>query len=172
MRGRSLAFAFAGRSLRRACGRGTSVRVLALLSCGALAFALGGCLGSDHTFPDESDQVRSLHVNAYESIHPATSSVIVEVYGWGSDKEERAFHGHVHVALEKALHPEKDVQYEPVKAYDVDVTSADFSSQTVPVYKFAIAAADVPGAASYRATATATVLGKDLTDSALFDYTG
>ena len=41
---RVVTLALAGRSLRRAVGRDTSVRVLALMSCGALALALVGCI--------------------------------------------------------------------------------------------------------------------------------
>ena len=139
----------------------------------ALAFVLvAGCLGTDKTFPDESDQVRALHVNAYEQRSGASPRpAIAEISGLGSDQQERAFHGHVRVLLEKALHPEANVQYERAKEYDQDVTSSDFASPTVAYWSFVIPAGDMPGAGSYRVTATATILGRDYGASALFSYT-
>lgn len=137
----------------------------------ALAFIVGialvaGCLGSDKTFPDESDQVRTLHVNAYQKDEGA----IVEVSGLGDDHQERAFRGHVRVVLEKALHPEANVQYERVKEYDADVTARDFSSATVAYWKLTIPPPDLATDTSYRVVATATIAGRSFEGSALFDH--
>ncbi len=153
--------------------QGTSCLSLAL----ALALACAvvpGCLGSDKTFPDESAQVRSLHVNAYALVGaPPPRPAIVEVSGLGPDGQERAFHGHVHVLLEKALHPETDVRYERVKEYDADLSAHDFSSATVPYWKLTLPASDLPDEASYRATATAAIDGHaaPFSANALFAYT-
>jgi hypothetical protein len=142
---------------------------LALLAVAMLA----GCLGSDKIFPDESGQVRSLHVNAYAEVGAAAPRpAIVEVSGFGPDGQERAFRGHVRVTIEKALHPEADVEYERVKEYDADVTAPDFSSRTVPYWKLVVPAADLPAEATYRASATAAIPGHaaPLSASALFAY--
>jgi hypothetical protein len=138
----------------------------------ALALALfGGCLGGDHTFPDESDQVRSLHVNPYEATGGAAPRpAFVEVSGLGPDKQERAFAGHVRVTIEEALHPEANVEYRFLKAYDADVTAGDFSSPTVAFWKLTIPSSDLPDVASYRASATATIRGATFNASGLFDY--
>lgn len=137
-----------------------------------LLAALSGCLGVDRTFPDETDQVVALHVNAYTSTTEGEPrDGIVEVSGLGADGQERAFKAELRLALQLQIYDEPEPQYRRVREWTVPVDALDFSSPDVPFYRFVIAERDFPETGTYQATAV-TTLGPDrrLEASALFHH--
>lgn len=137
-----------------------------------LALLASGCLGADHVFPDESDQVQRLHVNAYAPVGAAAPRPgIVEVSGLGGDEQARAFHGQLVFQLDEQTQASPVQQYAPVRNWTVAVTSDDFASTTVPFYRVTLPASNFPRDGTYRASVTATILGRTFQDEALFAWT-
>lgn len=132
-----------------------------------------GCLGVDRTFPDETEQVVRLHVNAYTSTDPADRAAgMVEVSGLGEDGEERAFQADLRVALQLQLYDEPEPDYRRVREWNVKVDAPDFASPDVPFYRFVIAEGEFPETGTYQATAVAELSdGRRLDASALFHHT-
>ena len=133
---------------------------------------LAGCLGVERTFPDETDQVVRLHVNAYTSTTAGQPrDGIVEVSGLGADGEERAFKADLRVALQLQIYDEPDPEYRRVREWDVGVDAPDFASPDVPYYRFVIAEREFPETGTYQATVIATLHGERMDASALFHHT-
>jgi hypothetical protein len=143
-----------------------------LLPALAALLLAAGCLGVDRTFPDESTETTALRVNAYTDVQSRSPhSALIELSGVGEDGEPRAFSGDVVIAL--ALQEGGDSgppTYRTVKEWRVSLTPGEFASGSIPYYKHEAPAGDFPEEGTYRASATASVAGRDLTASALFAY--
>ena len=131
-----------------------------------------GCFGSDRTFPDETDQVVRLHVNAYAETDPdPPTDVVVEVSGLGADGEERAFEADLTFLLERQDYDEPEPRYAKVGEWSRHVDAPDFASPTVAYFDFRIPEADVPSGGTYRVSVTAKLAsGKEVGASALFHH--
>src|SRR5438067_12984381 len=108
---------------------------------------LAGCLGIDRTFPDESDQVRAVRVNAYEAVSgSAPKPAFVEVQGLDGDSAPHAFRGHVRVVLEEqhGHAPDGPPTYSDVKTFDVDVSPTDFVGGQAPMFSLRVDATTFP----------------------------
>lgn len=132
---------------------------------------LSGCLGADHTFPDESADTTALKINAYTDIHSAEPhQAIIEISGEGNDGHARAFRGEVHIVLAKQETTSEGVTYQKVREWTVALTPPQFSSPTIPYYKQVFGADEFPEEGTYQAEATANIGGRVLQAQGLFAY--
>ena len=141
-----------------------------LAACLAL---LPGCFleGEERSFPDESDLVQRMHVNAYAAVEGAPRTATVESSGLGADGHEHAFAGTLRIRLEIQRNGTTDPSYHPVKEWTVEVDADDFSTPSVPFHRFTIPADAFPEDGTYRVKVGARIKGKDVPEgSALFSY--
>ncbi|MFA5861033.1 MAG: hypothetical protein WDA16_05000 [Candidatus Thermoplasmatota archaeon] len=135
------------------------------------ALLLAGCLGGERTFPDESDQVQKLRVNAYALPGaPSPRPAIIEITGLGSDGQERAFRGHLSIVLD-ARPDGSQADAARVRTWELDVFPTQFASTTVAMYKITVDPGNIPADGNYSASATASIQGNVFNASASFAYT-
>lgn len=134
---------------------------------------LSGCFlkGEERSFPDKSDEVRRMHVNAYAAVEGAPRTATVESSGLGPDGQERAFHGTLRIRLELQHNGTTEPTYTPVKEWTLEVDADDFSTPTVPFHRFTIPADAFPQDGTYRVKVGARIGDRDVPEgSALFAY--
>lgn len=137
----------------------------------ALALAAGCVAGEPRYFDDQTEDVRSLRVNAYQDVENGVA--VIEVRALGADGLERAFKGDLRLGLDRQDRSSEPHRFVAYKAWRDGVTADDFASPTVPTYILRVAAKDMLHVTTYRAWANATVGGQTLTaDPALFDWSG
>jgi len=134
-----------------------------------LALLVAGCvdLGTDHVFPDESDKVVALHLNAYAKVG---QDGVLEITGFDAGNVTRAFSGEVKLLLAQQREPPTPPEYVKVKEWSVSLTSDSFTNPgNHPVHVESIPRATFPEAGTYKITADATARGRSLPpESALF----
>lgn len=138
-----------------------------------LAPFAAGCLleGEEKHFPDESGEVRRMHVNAYAAVEGAPRTAMVESSGLGEDGQERAFKGTLRIRLELQHNGTGEPTYAPVKEWTLEVDADDFASPTVPHHRFVIPAETFPQDGTYRVKVGARIGDRDVPEaSALFAY--
>ena len=141
--------------------RAASLLLAALLAAGCVD------LGTDKIFPDESDKVVALHLNAYAKVG---EDGVVEVTGFDAGNVTRAFKGTVRFLLAQQHDPPSPPTYTAVKEWSVELTAESFSNPgNHPVHVERIPRATFPEVGTYKITAEATIGGRALPpESALF----
>lgn len=142
---------------------------LALL---AAALVLSGCTlpGESRLFPDESDQVVRLHVNAYQS-NDDPRLALVEISGLGVEGQEHAFRGQVRVRLDLQVPAEPRPTYAFVEEWVLELDADDFASTAAPHHVFRVSGEAFPRDGTYRASVAGTIGEREpLPASALFSY--
>lgn len=138
-----------------------------------LAASAAGCFleGEERSFPDESDEVVRMHVNAYAAVEGAPRTATVESSGLGEDGQERAFHGTLRIRLELQRNGTTEPTYAPVEEWAFGVDADDFGTPTVPFHRFIIPADAFTEDGTYRVKVGARIGGRDVPEgSALFAY--
>ncbi|GEM_PF-5659311 len=132
------------------------------------ALALAGCLGTDHVFPDESDKVSAIHVNAYDKVG---QDGVIEITGRDAGNVTRAFRGAIHLTLEEQHEPPDPPTYSFVAQRDVPLTADSFTNQgDFPIHVETIPRSTFPEAGTYRVTLSATVGDRRLPDAVALFY--
>lgn len=134
------------------------------------ALVLAGCadLGTDHVFPDESDKVTALHLNAYAKVG---QDGVVEITGVDGENVTRAFAGSVKLLLAQQHQPPDPPTYTAVKEWTLDLKSEDFSNTgNHPVHTETIPRSTFPEAGTYKLTAEGVVAGRTLPPESVLFY--
>lgn len=124
-----------------------------------LALALVGCIeGEEVSFPDGSDEVERLRVNAYATPEGA----LVETTGVGADGSYHAFRGRLTIVLERQMEGDAAPTYAAVREWTVDVEEDDFASPTIPMHRHAVPSSELGEAGTFRVRVAARVGDREL----------
>jgi hypothetical protein len=133
-----------------------------------MAALAAGCLGTDHVFPDESDKVVAIHVNAYAKVG---QDGVLELSGHDGGNVTRAFAGTVRFLLEEQHDPPSPPTYTKVKEWSVALKAPDFANPgNHPLHAEAVPRGTFPEAGTYRVLVDATVGGRHLPPEAALFY--